>query len=171
MARAREVVKTVGTAVVLHAVFTIGLPWLLLTASRSAPWAWVSLGPARWIGPAAIAFGVYLYVWAVVRLLARRTSALPGYAPTVLETDGWYARVRHPLLLGVVCVLLGEAVTAQSLVLLAYALAYWLWLDVFVARYEEPELRAVFGDAYASYCRRVPRWIPRLGGSEHQCGL
>ncbi len=34
----------------------------------------------------------------------------------------------------------------QSPVLLANAVAFWLWLNVFVSRYEEPELRAPVGE-------------------------
>ena len=158
----RETLKTIAIAVALHGVFTVSLPWLILTATSDSSWAWLPLGPLRWLGPALIAFGVYLYVWSVARLISRQTSALPGQAPTALECDGWYARVRHPLLLGVILILLGEAIAFASLALLAYALLYWLWLHVFVTRREEPELVAAFGQAYREYCQRVPRWIPRV---------
>lgn len=156
----REAAKTIAIAILLHGVFTIGLPWWLLRATHDVTWAWLPLGPLRWLGPPLIAFGIYLYIWSVARLLARQTSALPGQAPTALETDGWYARVRHPLLLGVVAILIGEAIAARSLALSAYALLYWLWLHAFVTRREEPDLRAAFGPAYDDYCRRVPRWLP-----------
>ena len=33
-----------------------------------------------------------------------------------------------------------------------------------LARREEREALARFGDAYADYMRRVPGWIPRFGG-------
>jgi protein-S-isoprenylcysteine O-methyltransferase Ste14 len=155
--------KTLGSTVALHAAFTIGLPWSLLAATSDWPWARVHPGPVRWIGLLAVAFGAYVHLWALVRLLRRGTSALPGRTPTALETSGWYSRVRHPLLLGVVLILLGEAMAAGSWVLLAYAFAYWSWLNVFVARHEEPGLHAAFGALYGSYCRRVPRWIPRMG--------
>jgi protein-S-isoprenylcysteine O-methyltransferase Ste14 len=156
-----ERVKTICIAAALHGIFTISVPWLLLEATGDRRWASVPLGPVRGIGLLGIVFGIYLYLWALRRLLSRQTSALPGTRPTALETAGWYARVRHPLLLGVVLILLGEAVAAQSLVLLSYALLYWLWLNLFVARREEPDLRAAFGETYLEYCRRVPRWIPR----------
>lgn len=51
----------------------------------------------------------------------------------MLVTHGWYGRTRHPLLLGVVAILFGEAAFFSSLALLGYALAYWLWLTAFVA--------------------------------------
>jgi protein-S-isoprenylcysteine O-methyltransferase Ste14 len=159
---ARETLKTIAIAVLLHGVFTIGIPWLLFAATRDTAWTRLPLGPLRWIGPLLVACGAYLYVWSVARLISRQTSALPGQAPTALARDGWYARVRHPLLLGVVLILLGEAIATASLALLAYALLYWLWLHAFVTRREEPELVTAFGDAYRDYCRRVPRWIPRV---------
>jgi protein-S-isoprenylcysteine O-methyltransferase Ste14 len=82
-----------------------------------------------------------------------------------LETAGWYSHVRHPLLLGVVLILLGEAVFWHSFILLAYALAYWTVLNAFVVWREEPELQLAFGEAYTRYCRVVPRWIPRSAAS------
>jgi protein-S-isoprenylcysteine O-methyltransferase Ste14 len=33
---------------------------------------------------------------------------------------------------------------------------------LFVLFVEEPSLRKKFGAEYEEYCRRVPRWIPRL---------
>ncbi|WP_419162233.1 methyltransferase family protein [Candidatus Palauibacter sp.] len=84
-------------------------------------------------------------------------TVLATMAASVLVTDGWYARTRHPLLLGVVLILLGEALFFSSAALLSYALAYWLWLTVFVVLKEEPDLRRIFD----AYCRDVPRWIPR----------
>jgi hypothetical protein len=34
-----------------------------------------------------------------------------------------------------------------------------------IALLEEKELRDHFGDAYQTYCRAVPRFLPKLGGS------
>jgi protein-S-isoprenylcysteine O-methyltransferase Ste14 len=138
--RRGEVLKTTSIAVALHGAFTIGVPWWLLSSTRDQLWMSAPLGALRWFGLLAVALGVYLYVWALVRLLARGTSALPGQRPTTLETAGWYAHVRHPLLLGVVLILLGEAVLWQSFILFAYALAYWTLLNAFVVWREEPQL-------------------------------
>jgi len=104
VAGTKEVLKALVVSVVAHTgYFRSRVPWLLLGRTSDAPQASVSLGPAPWLGPAVIVFGVYLYVGAVVRLLSRNTSAVPGQLPSVLETDGWYARSRHPLLLGWTC--------------------------------------------------------------------
>ncbi len=152
----------VATAIVLHGAFTVGLPALILGRTEGMPMLHPDIGPARWLGAGLAAFGAYLYLRSAVHLLRRRTSATPGREATVLLTHGWYGRTRHPLLLGVVAILFGEAVFFSSLALLAYALAYWLWLTAFVALREEPDLRRTFGADYDAYCREVPRWIPRV---------
>lgn len=161
--RSRSVlVAFVVTAILLHGIFTVGLPALILDLTRDLAILNPDIGATRWLGAGLGGFGIYLYLWSAVHLLRRRTSAVPGKEATVLVTHGWYGRTRHPLLLGVVAILLGEAVFFSSLVLLAYALAYWLSLTVFVALKEEPGLRRTFGSSYDAYCREVPRWIPRL---------
>lgn len=156
------VLPFVATAIVLHGVFTIGLPALILDRTQGLAVLNPDIGPARWLGAGLAGFGIHLYLWSAVHLLRRRTSAVPGKEATVLVTHGWYGRTRHPLLLGVVVILLGEAVFFSSLALLAYALAYWLWLTAFVALREEPDLSRTFGSSYDAYCREVPRWIPRV---------
>ena len=154
--------RTLVVALVLHGVFTVALPSLIVVWTREQAWLLVELGPGRWLGAGAVLFGAYLYIWSLLRLVRRQTSAIPGARPSVLQVDGWYARVRHPLLLGVVLILLGEAALFESFALLGYALAYWSWLTAFVVLKEEPELRDEFGDAYVAYCQRVRRWIPRV---------
>ena len=46
--------------------------------------------------------------------------------------------------------------------LLAYGLAVWLVVHLFVVGYEEPTLLRAHGDEYAAFRANVPRWIPRL---------
>ena len=156
------VVAFVATAIVLHGIFTIGLPALILGQTRGLAILNPGIGPGRWLGAGLGGFGIYLYLWSAVHLLRRRTSSVPGKEATVLVTHGWYGRTRNPLLLGVVAILLGEAAFFSSLALLAYALGYWLWLTAFVAWREEPDLRRTFGSSYDAYCREVPRWIPAV---------
>ena len=56
----------------------------------------------------------------------------------------------------------GEALYFSSLGFLVYAALFTVFAHWVVVRVEEPELRDRFGEAYGSYCERVPRWIPRL---------
>ena len=160
--RRAALLKTVVTAALLHGGFTVSLPVLILRGTENIPLLAMNIGPFRWLGAALVCFGVYLYVLSAARLLRSHTSAIPGVKPAVLITDGWYARTRHPLLLGVVTILLGESIFFSSLALVGYALTYWLWLTVFVVLKEEPDLRQAFGAHFDVYCRDVPRWIPRF---------
>src|SRR5207253_8913420 len=63
--------------------------------------------------------------------------------------------------LGAGAALAGAALYYRSAPLLAYAAAFMLCAHLFVVAYEEPALRAKFGEGYAAYCRRVSRWLPR----------
>jgi protein-S-isoprenylcysteine O-methyltransferase Ste14 len=36
---------------------------------------------------------------------------------------------------------------------------FWLAMQFFVTRVEEPHLRRKLSASYDDYCRRVPRWI------------
>jgi protein-S-isoprenylcysteine O-methyltransferase Ste14 len=109
--------------------------------------------------------GALLYgwcAWAFARV-GRGTPA-PVDPPRVLVTGGLYAWTRNPMYLGVLSVLLGEAVAFGSSRLLAYAAVVFLAFHLFTVLYEEPAHRRRFGPAFEEYCRRVPRWLPRLQG-------
>ena len=86
--------KTALSAVVLHGVFTVGIPALILRHTGAISLLAVDVGRFRWLGAPPGAFGVYLYLWSVVRLLRKRTLAVPCKAPSVLMTDGRYAHAR-----------------------------------------------------------------------------
>ena len=149
-------------ALVLHGIFTVTIPYLLLEASRPHPFLWFDIGPLEPGGLVLLLGGIALYVWPLARLLRRRTSALPGQTPTTLDTGGPYRFVRHPLLLGVILIMFGEAMYFESTSLIVYAASYWSWLNYFVWSREEPELHRFFGGSYANYCRKTPRWLPRF---------
>jgi len=48
-----------------------------------------------------------------------------------------------------------------SLVLIGYAVAIILLVNLFILLYEEPTLRRRFGADYDEYRKNVRRWIPR----------
>ncbi|MGW8272650.1 MAG: methyltransferase family protein [Thermodesulfovibrionales bacterium] len=95
----------------------------------------------------------------------RTLMGLPELAPSryaaELVTDGPYSRSRHPRYLQFLLALLGYALFSNYLA--SYAVfALWLVGIRFIAVIEEKELHDRFGDAYDEYCRRVPRFLPRL---------
>jgi len=87
----------------------------------------------------------------------------PDRFPRKLLTEGIYGRMRHPRYVQLLVALVGYALVANYLA--AYlAVALWVPAIYVIALLEEKELRAHFGDIYDKYCRRVPRFLPKLGG-------
>lgn len=77
-----------------------------------------------------------------------------------LLTEGIYGRIRHPRYVEFTLALVGYSLFANYLglyILTALALA-GLYLIVLI---EERELRQRYGQAYADYSARVPRFVPR----------
>jgi protein-S-isoprenylcysteine O-methyltransferase Ste14 len=86
----------------------------------------------------------------------------PIDAPKKLVVNGPYRLVRNPMYIGVFCLILSQAILYGSRAVLFYLAVVVICVNLFVLFYEEPHLRAVFGEQYLDYCRRVPRWIPRF---------
>ncbi len=78
-----------------------------------------------------------------------------------LATTGPYARVRHPQYVGFVLVMLGFLLQWPTLLTLAM-FPVLVWMYVRLARAEEREAIAVFGDAYQRYAAGVPAFFPRI---------
>ena len=96
--------------------------------------------------------------------IAGRGTPAPFDPPKFLVRNLLYRHVRNPMYIGAIFVILAQAVIYKPVVtgLLWYALGFWLFTHAFVLVYEEPHLRKVFGDDYVEYCKKVPRWLPRL---------
>ena len=148
--------RTLLFTVLVPATVTVYLPWWIV--SRTSP-----MGPERWrwLAAAPIALGAALYVWCAVDFALARGTPAPIDPPRELVARGPYRWSRNPMYLGVASVLLGEALWFGSRALLGLALVVVTGFHAFVTLYEEPSLRRRFGDAYESYCRAVPRWLPR----------
>ena len=112
----------------------------------------------RGAGAVLIVAGVALALRSAT-LLAGRGRPRRGPRPAFVIA-GPYRRVRNPLLGGLVLAVVGAALVARSTVLGAAAAIGMVVAHAWVVRVEEPRLAARFGDAYAAYLRRVPRWMP-----------
>lgn len=144
-------------------LFTIIVPGLVavvipfrIGSRRGAPEPWRYAAILPWVMGAAI----YLRcVWDFA--LTGRGTPAPIDAPKVLVVKGLYRRVRNPVYIGVLLVVLGWWLYFGSLALLIYAAGLALAFHLFVILVEEPSLRRQFGDSYEHYCRTVHRWLPR----------
>jgi protein-S-isoprenylcysteine O-methyltransferase Ste14 len=86
----------------------------------------------------------------------------PAESPGALVTEGIYAYIRHPRYVEVGLGLAALALFSSYLAAYVLALAY-VPVIYLVVLLEERELRQRFGREYEDYCRRVPRFLPRIG--------
>ena len=89
-----------------------------------------------------------------------RGTLSPVDPPRELVVRGLYRYVRNPMYLAVLTIVLGEIVLTRSRDLAVYWLIFFVAANVFVMTFEEPMLRAQFGESYEAYTRQVRRWIP-----------
>ena len=114
-------------------------------------------------GAVLVAGGLLLLLECFSRFaLQGRGTPAPIAPPNRLVVTGAYRRVRNPMYVAVVSMVLGQAALFADWRLLAYALVLWLGFHLFVLAYEEPTLRQSFPEDYPAFFAGVPRWIPRL---------
>lgn len=79
-----------------------------------------------------------------------------------LATTGPYAHVRHPQYAGFALIMIGFFLQWPTLVtgLMLPVLLVMYWR---LAKREEREVEATFGEKYRSYAREVPAFLPKLG--------
>lgn len=80
-----------------------------------------------------------------------------------LATGGVYARMRHPQYAGFILVMFGFLLQWPTILTLAM-FPVLVVMYVRLAKSEEREALAEFGDAYRNYMKNVPGFIPKLGG-------
>jgi protein-S-isoprenylcysteine O-methyltransferase Ste14 len=109
-----------------------------------------------WLG-AALA----IYCSVLMLLFAKGTPAVTS-APQKILARNIYAYIRHPMMWSLFIVVSGEILTFGNIILLAWLVAMSRIIYLIVVNYEEPQLERRFGEAWNEYCRKVPRWMPRL---------
>lgn len=83
-----------------------------------------------------------------------------------IATSGPYARVRHPQYAGFILVMFGFLLQWPTLLtLLMFPVLVVMYVRL--ARAEERETLATFGDAYRRYMATTPGWLPRFARRLH----
>jgi protein-S-isoprenylcysteine O-methyltransferase Ste14 len=135
------------------------LPLRIVGRDGEAPSGW------SYVGVVPVAIGLLIYAWTAFDFAwTGRGTPAPIDPPRQLVVRGLYRYMRNPMYVGVLLVIVGEAALRRSWRTAEYALAVTAMFGVFVVLVEEPLLRSQFGTAYADYCARVPRWLPRIQG-------
>lgn len=115
-----------------------------------------------------LAFPLWFVGWTVmlwcfwIFLADGRGTPAPIDPPRELVIVGPYRFVRNPMYAAGLSALLGWILWSPSLSLILAFFLFLLATHFFVTLYEEPVLKKTFGAAYEEYCKRVPRWIPKL---------
>lgn len=149
---------------IVYSTLFIGFVLVFLPA-RVLSWSGVvrpaNVGIAQVAGLVGGASGAIIALWCIVTfVMVGRGTPAPFDPPRLLVDAGPYRLVRNPMYIGAGLALAGAALFYESWALLGYCVAFALVMHLFVVVYEEPTLRASFGDAYARYCQRVRRWWP-----------
>lgn len=82
-----------------------------------------------------------------------------------LATTGPYAKVRHPQYMGFVLIMFSFLLQWPTLITLAM-FPILVFMYARLAKSEERDTLAQFGDAYRRYMNEVPAFIPRIGGQK-----
>ena len=85
------------------------------------------------------------------------------YASSLVQ-QGIFAHSRNPLYLGNLMIVVGLAIVHNGPWMYAVVLPFFFVAYISIVAAEELYLREQFGAEYDEYCRRVPRFVPRLAG-------
>jgi len=114
----------------------------------------------RYVALTVFAIGFIMMIHCILRFVVEGKGTISPVDPTKrLVTHGLYRFSRNPMYVGVMLILIGEAMFFRSGSLWMYALIIFVALNIFILLHEEPRLRKVFGEEYERYCKNVSRWI------------
>lgn len=81
-----------------------------------------------------------------------------------LVTDGLFSHSRNPMYVGNVLMIIGMSVLSNSVFAVFIMIPLFIFIYQAIILAEENFLRNKFGSDFDAYCRRVPRWFPKLQG-------
>src|SRR5918999_4342494 len=157
MSRLRAVLGSAAFLLFGGPTIVAGLvPWLLTGWDAGDPST-----PGLVIGLVLIACGGALVLETTARFaLEGRGTPVPFAAPARFVASGSYRWVRNPMYIGVLALIVGQALVLDRSVLLVWAAIAALLFHLFVVLHEEPSLSRRFGSDYEEYARQVGRWFP-----------
>ncbi len=153
-------VKAAVASLYFALMFFVAAPAAILHLTRDTPLA--TGGRLAVLAGIAIIALANAYVIQLVATFIRDGDGthVPIDPPRRFVETRAYRHTRNPMYLAYIAVIVGEALLFRSTALLIYAAVLWAIAHFYVVLREEPLLERRFGDAYADYRRRVPRWFP-----------
>ena len=106
----------------------------------------------------SVPIGVLSFILGVYFVRKSEAVVFSNTEGRVIDT-GVYGRVRHPMYLGELLILLGFSIATLSILSFVVWIAFLIFLDR-MATYEEKDLTRILGQQYFDYQRRVRKWTP-----------
>ncbi len=100
-------------------------------------------------------FGGFILLSSAWRVLYRAQQT------HTLARAGPYGTVRNPQYIAFILIMFGFLLQWPTLITLVM-FPILIWVYVRLAKLEEREVRAEFGDKYERYASQVPAWLPKL---------
>ncbi len=145
--------------IIIPGTVTVLIPYLIVSGSGERidhPWGLLQI-----VGLIAALAGATILLRCIWEFMVTgRGTLAPIDPPTQLVVGGLYCYVRNPMYLGAFTLMLGEAAFFESLLVLLYAVTWFMIVNMIVLLHEEPVLRRRFGESYERYVRSVHRWVP-----------
>ena len=115
------------------------------------------------IGGSVMLLGLPVMIFCISAFIRIGKGTLaPWSPPKNFVVTGLYRHVRNPMILGVLTILIGEAILFDSIYVLEWAVAFFIVNTIYFLILEEPQLEERFGDDYRVYKKHVNRWLPRF---------
>jgi len=89
----------------------------------------------------------------------KSTTVKPFQETTSLIINGPFRFTRNPMYIGMVAILLGEAMLFGSLLTFIGPIAFYLIISWIFIPFEEGSLEGTFGQEYLDYKKKVRRWL------------
>jgi protein-S-isoprenylcysteine O-methyltransferase Ste14 len=131
---------------------------LLASWALSGLWAW----PFPRLGSLIFWAGLITIVLAGAQMLRARTTIIPRQQAAKLLTTGLFGLSRNPIYLADAMLLTGAILHWGAVLALPLIPAFMVLITLKFICAEEDQLRQSFGEAFASWSARVPRWIWKI---------
>ncbi len=158
--------RLVRTIIVLPGNVLVFIPAAILWISKRLGYfpKFASAGQfSFWIALLAACIGLSLSIWtATLFVKFGKGTPAPWDPPKKLVIRGPYRYVRNPMIMGVLLILLAEALLLQSWPIVAWLVVFFIGNSIYFPLVEEKSLEKRFGDNYRKYKAHIRRWIPRL---------
>lgn len=124
-----------------------------------APFRILIIAPFTYAGVFLILSGIAMNIWADRLFKINKTTVKPREKPSFLITSGPFRISRHPMYLGMIMILFGEAVFLGSLTPFIFPVAFFIVIGTLFIPVEEKNLNKTFGKKYCAYSKQTRKWL------------